>query len=134
MTAPPNPRHAVSGGCHNGDHIDEAEEDEANPDRERQPGEPRGGMRDFKNSSGAHRGSMTSDTWPDRWPSSHLSQLTHLLPWQSSDKDHRVTPALDRPTSWYSHRSLKSGFSRGREARENDMVLQFPNEDKGLTC
>lgn len=34
MTVPPSPRHLVSGGCRNGDHTDEAEEDEANPDKE----------------------------------------------------------------------------------------------------
>ena len=45
MTVPPNPRHSVSGGCHNGGHIDEEEEDEANPAKDRgdqvSPGEER---------------------------------------------------------------------------------------------
>ena len=66
------------------------------------------------------------------WPAGHLSQLTHLLPWQSSDKDHWVTPALSQPTTWYSHGSLNSDSSTGRE--KNDTALPLPNEDKDLTC
>lgn len=35
MTGSPNPRHLVSGGCHDSDDINEEEEDDANPGRER---------------------------------------------------------------------------------------------------
>ena len=35
MTGSSNPRHLVSGGCHDSDDINEEEENEANPDRER---------------------------------------------------------------------------------------------------
>lgn len=66
MTAYPNPWHLRSGGHHYGGHTnDKEEDDEANPDKERgrQLGQPKEGMRDFKNATEAHRGCITSDTW-----------------------------------------------------------------------
>lgn len=65
MTIPSSPKLLVTGGCHDGDHInDEDEDDDTKPERKEQPGEPRKGMRDLKNSSWVHRSSLTSNPWP----------------------------------------------------------------------